>query len=237
MARGAYTRYRPILNQYGLTKGVLNSDASEDAWAWQVDVSPVIFPYLRNPDRGAGIRRLYQLGVPIDDTTTWHISYHCYLFPPEAGAPQQDVVPHVDVPIQDEDGRYILDYVLGQDMVAFYSQGDVTDRTEEHLGTSDACIIGYRKLLEEQIAVVEAGGQPMNFFTEPGDDVVIDHSPIPVRDSDRSDSSQYYRVNYHKSTTGGQSYIEDDVDRYCPDKELIKELYARTEALAAAVPT
>ncbi|HLY64843.1 MAG TPA: Rieske 2Fe-2S domain-containing protein [Chloroflexota bacterium] len=233
MARGAYTRYRPIYNQYGLTKGVLNSDSDEDTWAWQVGVSPVIFPYLRNPDRGAGIRRLYQLGVPIDDTTTWHISYHCYVFPPEIGAPGQDVVPYVDVPIKDEAGNYILDYVLGQDMVAFYSQGDVTDRSEEHLGTSDACIIGYRKLLEEQIAIVEQGGQPMNVFTDPHQDVVLDHSPIPVRDGGAGDSSQYYRVNYHKATGQGRSYIEDDVDRYCPDKELIKELYARTEQLAS----
>ncbi len=39
MERGVYTRYRPIYNEYGLTKGVLDSDKSEDAWAWQFPTS------------------------------------------------------------------------------------------------------------------------------------------------------------------------------------------------------
>ena len=44
-------------------------------------------------------------------------------------------------------------------------------------------------------------------------------------------ASGYYRANFHKFSKGGWRYIEDDVDRYCPDKELIISLYEQTEAL------
>lgn len=230
LARGVYIRYRPVMTQYGLTKGVLDSDKTgEGDPAWEDGVSPVIFPYLRNPERGLGIRRVYQMAVPIDDENTWHISYHCYMFPPQAEVPKQDGIPYVDVPIKDETGRYIQNYVLGQDMVAFYSQGQITDRTREHLASSDACIIAYRQMLEEQIALVEQGGTPMNVFSDAPDSPRID--PSPVKWADKADST-YYRGNYQLGKT--RSYIEDDVDRYCPDKDLIKELYRRTADIQAS---
>jgi hypothetical protein len=47
--------------------------------------------------------------------------------------PRQERIPYIEVPIQDKNGVYILDYVLGQDMVAWYEQGEITDRTKEHL--------------------------------------------------------------------------------------------------------
>src|SRR5581483_3815691 len=239
MKRGAYTKYRTIYNQYGMTKGVMTSDETEDDVNWQVGVSPVVFPYLRNPDRGAGIRRVYQIGVPLDDTTTWHISYQSYLFPPEIEVPKQEVIPYVEVPLKDENGNYIHNYVLGQDMVAWYSQGDITDRTEEHLGVSDNCIIGYRKMLDEQIKVVEQGGTPINVFPDTGDGSRIDHSPVTWREG--RDGSQYYRYNYHQKGGAGRTYMEDDVDGYCPDKDLILDLYRQTAELgrnkaAAAQP-
>jgi len=231
MSQGLHTKYRPIYNEYGMTKGVLRSDRSEDDVNWQVGVSPVVFPYLRNPDRGAGIRRVYQMGVPLDDTTTWHISYHCYVFPPQIEVPKQDVIPYAEVPLKDDDGNYVHNYVLGQDMVAWYSQGDITDRSEEHLGTSDNCIIGYRKLLDDQMKIVERGGQPMNVFPDTGDTSRLDHSPVTWRE--QPNESQFYRYNYHQAGGAGRSYMEDDVDGFCPDKELIQELYRQAAELGA----
>jgi len=110
-----------------------------------------LFPYILASGPGdGGIRRHYQFGVPIDDTTTWHFQYFCYMFPPEVGVPEQDAVPFVEVPLKDDSGEYILDYVLAQDMAAWTEQGPITDRTKEHLGKSDACVIAYGSCLNRR---------------------------------------------------------------------------------------
>ena len=50
--------------------------------------------------------------------------------------------------------------------MAWVTQGPIADRTKEALGVSDEGIILFRKLLDEQIAVVEDGAQPMNVFLD-----------------------------------------------------------------------
>ena len=40
-----------------------------------------------------------------------------------------------------------------------------------------------------------------------------------------------YRFNFHKVSKAGWKYIEDDVDRYCPDRELILKLYEEADRL------
>ena len=170
MQRGAYPIVQIVPNKYGFTKGMRDSDAPEDVWQLG---GPVFFPYLVYPNGGnsGSIRHDYQIGVPIDDTTTWHISYRSYTFPPEIKVPQQESIPYVEVPIQDENGTYILDYVLGQDMVAWYEQGQITDRTREHLYEGDKVIIAYRQMLQEQIEIVQRGGDPMNVIRDPAEHV------------------------------------------------------------------
>ena len=122
-------------------------------------------------------------------------------------------------------------------MVAWYGQGVITDRSVEHLGASDACVIAYRKMLRDQIQIVQDGGQPMNVFTDPA---TIHRPELALAPPDvegetlvsggRTDSnSLYYRSNFHKVSKGGWLYLDDDVDRYCPDRDTIIELYRRTE--------
>jgi 5,5'-dehydrodivanillate O-demethylase oxygenase subunit len=241
LERGVYTRYRPIPNQFGFTKGYLESGQTEEAPSWQFGMNPILFPYTLvnsfGPSGPSGIRQSYQIGVPVDDTTTWHFQYFCYVFPPEVEVPRQDGIPHIDLPLTDERGEHILDYVLSQDMVAWYGQGEITDREVEHLGVSDACVLAYRKLLQEQIDLVQDGGEPINVFRNP-DDLKLSELSIPV--AERRDSSTavgaglgaaagYYRSNYHKVSKGGWLYIDDDADRYCPDRDTIVELYRQTE--------
>ena len=114
--RGAYTKHRPIYNEFGFTKGRLDSDQTEDNPYWTIGMNPVIFPYQLvsggTPGGRVAIRRSYQIGVPIDDTTTWHFQYFCYVFPPGVEVPEQDGVPYTEVPLKDENGEYILDAVL-----------------------------------------------------------------------------------------------------------------------------
>lgn len=226
LRRGVYTMYRPLYNRFGFTKGFRDSNQSEAIPSWQKGMNPVLFPYLLHSGPGDGIRQVYQMGVPLDDTTTWHISYHCYVFPEEI-LPAQNRVSYAEVPLKDEKGEYILDYVLGQDMVSWYAQGEITDRTQEHLAVSDECVIAYRKLLREQIEVVRSGGEPLNVFRDPAENV---HLKPPVPAANEMRGGQFYRANYHKAG-GAWSYMDDDVDRYCPDKNLIIELFRKAEEL------
>ncbi len=234
LRKGVYTKYRPIYNEYGFAKAPLESDQSEENPSWHKGMNPVLFPYILHSGHRERIRQVYQIGVPLDDTTTWHISYQCYVFPPEVEAPKQEVPPYVEVSLKDEKGNYILDYVLGQDMVAWYGQGEITDRTEEHLGVSDTCVIAYRKLLQEQIEIVMRDGEPMNVFRDPPKNKRL-LPPVPSAEElrgGRLGAGQQFRANYHKVGEDGRAYIEDDVDRYCPDKGLILELYRKAEEVS-----
>lgn len=47
------------------------------------------------------------------------------------------------------------------DQWAIESQGSIQDRTKEHLGSSDKCIVAYRKLLMRSIKESEGGGAPI----------------------------------------------------------------------------
>jgi hypothetical protein len=128
-----------------------------------------------------------------------------------------------------------LDYVLAQDMVAWTEQGEIMDRTKEHLGQSDVCVIAYRKMLEQQVEIVRAGGEPMNVFHGDADSLELEipgnEGLAPVLGTTVG-AQLDYRGNFHKPSKGGWLYIDDDADRYCPDRDTIVELYRRSEALA-----
>jgi 5,5'-dehydrodivanillate O-demethylase len=243
-ARGAFIKWKPIYNEFGFTKASLESDKSEDSRSWTIGQNPVLFPYLLafGPQEGdERIRRLYQIGVPIDDTHTWHLQYCCYVFPKGVDVPRQTAVPYRDLPMTNERGELILDYVLAQDMAAWYQQGEITDRTEEHLGASDRLIVAYRELLRKQIAIVAAGGEPMNVFRDPA---TIESPELRIPGNERGAAaptrstvlgpSIRYRDSYHKQNPDGGLYIDDDVDGLCPDRELILELYRRAEHVRLA---
>ena len=92
LARGAYPIVQIVSNKYGFTKGMRDSDAPADVWQLG---GPVFFPYLVYPNGGTrgNVRHDYQLGVPIDDTTTWHISYRAYTFPRKSRSPGKRASP------------------------------------------------------------------------------------------------------------------------------------------------
>jgi 5,5'-dehydrodivanillate O-demethylase len=73
--------------------------------------------------------------------------------------PPQPRVPLYDVPWRDGRGGFIVDFVDGGDIMAWVTQGGIADRTRETLGSSDAGIALYRRLLREQVERVRAGGE------------------------------------------------------------------------------
>ena len=158
-ARGAeHRRIGFELTDYGIIKRRLVSDETEDDEYWRIG-HPILFPNILR------VTNSLQFRVPVDDTHTIHLVYqHQH---PEPGQATQETVPFEEHSAYDVDGRFKADYVLGQDQTAWAIQGPVTDRTTERLGVSDVGIIMYRRLLEEQLRVVDDGGEPMNVHRDP----------------------------------------------------------------------
>ena len=148
---------------YGIIKRRVVQGQTEADDAWRVG-HPMIFPNILGGYGGLSLG--FQYRVPMDDTHTWHVWYHTY-FMPGADVPQQDVVPFYKVPLTDKNGRFMTELIDGGDLMAWSSQGPVAKRDLERLGESDKGIILYRKLLEQQMALVQDGGDPMNVFRDP----------------------------------------------------------------------
>jgi hypothetical protein len=58
------------------------------------------------------------------------------------------------------DGDPLAHNVPPQDMLAWVAQGTISERPEEHLGSSDRGLIMYHKMLVDQMERVERGERP-----------------------------------------------------------------------------
>ena len=152
------------LFEYGIIKRRLWVGDSEDSDEWQVG-HPILFPNILSV--GEGGRSQFQIRTPIDDTHTYHVWYRTKAR--AGGAPLQDpaTIPVLDYAYKHENGRLVVDTVSGQDMMVWVTQGPISDRTTERLGTTDKGVIMYRALLEEQMLKVERGEEPMAVVRDP----------------------------------------------------------------------
>ncbi len=212
---------------YGIEKGIRYSKALGAAEDAERGHSTVIFPVMTGGEIGNSMYNRTQMRVPIDDTSTYYIHYEIAAAPQGVEAPRQDLVPFYEYPIWDRAGRPILDYTVAQDMVAWWSQGPITDRSRETLGRTDIPIILLRRQLEQNIRIVEDGGDPMNVFREHQrmEEVVSQVRFRNEEDAIRSVGSRHgsYREQYHKG------YWRDDVGRYGPANEIVQDLHRRVE--------
>jgi 5,5'-dehydrodivanillate O-demethylase oxygenase subunit len=99
-----------------------------------------------------------------------------YPQPPGANGEKQENIPVYEIPLTDEHGQHITDFVLGQDMMAWVTQGPIAERQLERLGESDKGIILYRRLLREQLTIAEEGKDPMNVFRDSAKNQIL-HIP------------------------------------------------------------
>jgi len=205
---------------YGLLKRRLTVNASEENTEWKHG-HLLLFPdkvRLGNYGPGASVQHSMQIRVPIDDEHTWHLNYNVVEAPPGVTLPRQDSVPLVHTPSLTDAGRPDLTYTLGQDMVGWYSQGPVVDRSEERLAESDKGVILFRRLLKEQMKIVEEGGEPtIGVFRD-----VVENECLPtVVHQDRPVPGKITRASL--SGNIGRSYPE------------VKELEERFAEAATAV--
>ena len=155
---------------HGIVKRrVLEGETEEDE-DWTVG-HPVVFPNVLKS--GSASAPAFQVRVPMDDQTTAYWWYRCYTevsgVPIKSQAPED--IPYYTVPVPELDQTGlpqwdILDNNSGQDIVAWITQGAITDRVHENLGRSDKGVVLYRKLLEEAAQAVEAGEDPMNVIRD-----------------------------------------------------------------------
>lgn len=151
------------LFEYGIVKRRMLVGGSEQDEDWRVG-HPLIFPLtLRVGTQG---QHRFQIRVPVDDQTTMHYWYSCYVPPTGMQAPPQDAVPLYEVPWQDEQGNFRVDFVDGGDIMAWVSQGRIADRSRELLTNSDRGIVLLRKLLSDQMERVERGEDPMGVIRD-----------------------------------------------------------------------
>ena len=140
--------------KYGIIKRRI-TDADEQSEDWKVG-HPIIFPTILRV--GGGRNHTFLIRVPVDDEHTWHVRYQASVPQPGQQAESGAVVAHKPIELYDADGRILAHNVPAQDMLVWLGQGPMTDRTNEHLGLADVGVIMYRRLLNEQIGIVEDGG-------------------------------------------------------------------------------
>jgi 5,5'-dehydrodivanillate O-demethylase len=166
--------YRPIVSydfslcEWGITKTLFYGGENPG----EEIRPPLIFPNILRIPEGRNERQHWR--VPIDDTSTRIIVMQ--FAPNETGAdePPQAIVPMQYMPDdKGPDGEYALDNFNSQDRMAWETQGAIYDRTQEHLGVTDVGVVMLRKLLDEQIAIVEAGGEPMGILRDPAKNEII----------------------------------------------------------------
>lgn len=144
--------------EFGILKRRLYEGQSEEADDWKIG-HPLVFPYGMRVG-GAGINQM-QIRVPLDDTHTWVCFYSTHR--PSEDSPVEG--PHdvctYELPWQHADGRIVTDYVEGQDIMAWVTQGPVADRSVEHIGKSDLGAVKVRRMYKEQLARVSKGEDPI----------------------------------------------------------------------------
>ena len=144
--------------EYGIIKRRLVEGEPEDCDDWQIG-HPLLFPNILSV--GDVRRPNYQIRVPIDASHTLHVRYQGAVRP--AGTAPRDEVPVRRLKWFNEDGTMIdpAADIPRQDMLSWVAQGPISNRTVEHLVTSDQGVALYHTLLFEQMERVRRGEDPM----------------------------------------------------------------------------
>lgn len=142
---------------YGIYKRRLVEGEPEDNTDWTVG-HPILFPNILA--QGGPDQMSFQIRTPTDDTHTMHYCIDATRPKPGEKLDRNMAVEHTPLTYDDQ-GRIFAPYIVRQDEMAWVGQGPITDRTSEHLVTSDKGILLYRRLLLENIEKVERGEDPM----------------------------------------------------------------------------
>jgi 5,5'-dehydrodivanillate O-demethylase len=158
---------------------------------------------------GANIEQM-QIRVPVDRTTTRFMLYSVHA-PAGVEYPSQPSVPDYQIPVYDSAGRHRVDYVEGQDIMAWITQGPITDRTVEHLGRSDVGVTMLRRMFKEQMSAVARGEDPLGVYRD-----FRDRVDLPC-EKNKFDSGGSFAIDF----------IERGSSRFSPQADALKKLHLK----------
>jgi 5,5'-dehydrodivanillate O-demethylase len=159
--------------EYGIYKRRLMEGQPEDIDDWTLG-HPIIFPNTLLVGDAKTVR--YQIRVPVDDTHTLHYNYNCWTLP-EGQQPKWKTPPVQRWELFDADGKITADNIIKQDMTGWVGQGPISDRTQEHLVTSDKGVILYHSMILEQIDRAERGEDPIGIVRDDDVNYPLIHIP------------------------------------------------------------
>jgi 5,5'-dehydrodivanillate O-demethylase oxygenase subunit len=142
-----------------------------------VDEHPLLFPttlrHVAPYENGKGHRHNLQIRVPVDDSHTQVFRVNFVPSNLEKSPPEMQVSFRYSQ-LKTGPRQYDMRMVSAQDSMAWETQGAIADRTEERLGIGDEGIILLRKLLKEQIEVVQQGLDPIGVMRDPQKNRIIE---------------------------------------------------------------
>lgn len=182
---------------YGFRYGRLVEGQSEQDEAWTIG-RVCLWP------NGLYTGLNFSWRVPIDDERTLAVDWVFAPVPLERVPFHQPRIPYSWVPIQDEQGNWVVSDVVHQDLTALVAQGTIADRTCEHLGASDEGIILLRKRFFQQLEALDQGQPLKGLIHDPeenrsvvlpmmGRDYLLAHRPRPQSGYDAQQRSAVQR--------------------------------------------
>ena len=171
------------------------------------DEHPLLFPtvlrHVAPYEEAAAPRHNLQIRVPVDDRHTQVFRVNFVPSETEFSLPDRSVPWRYNA-LKSGPREYKMNMVSAQDSMAWETQGAITDRTQERLGTGDEGIIMLRRLLREQIDIVRQGGEPMGLVRDPEKNQVIElpvindriglHEPRTEAESPRDSAGSKFNV-------------------------------------------
>ena len=110
----------------------------------------------------------FEWRVPIDDHNTLSVGWFYNPVPQDMRPFVQDEIPSWHGPVVDDrTGDWITSHVMNQDFAAWVGQGDMADRSREHLGRSDRGVIMMRQRFLDDLDRIEKGEDPKAIYRDP----------------------------------------------------------------------
>ncbi len=198
---------------HGIIKRRLLVGQDENSDDWRIG-HPLVFPY-KMWVGGNGIYQM-QIRVPVDDTHTWMLFYTVNA--PEGGElPASPPVVDYTYDWIDAEGNHIVDYIEGQDVMAWVTQGAIADRTVEHITKSDVGVVTLRRMFRESMDAVAEGRDPVAVMREPHESI-----KLPLE-----------RSKFGRGAEFAVQWIERGSMRYSPQADALKKLHVDAAAARA----